>query len=78
MSVDSQEPTPIQARINDILNSGRSAQRTFAGAELAAEVDELEFMLARAELDLRSAEARVEELRRELQEKRGPLRANTG
>ena len=78
MSIDNQEPTPIQDRINDILNSGRSAQRTFAGAELAAEVDELEFLLAKAELELRSAEARAEELRLELQEKRGSVRANTG
>lgn len=78
MSVDNQDPTPIQARINDILSSGRSSQRTFAGAELAAEVDELEYLLAKAELELRSAEGRVEELRRELQDKRGPVRANTG
>lgn len=70
MPGDQQQKVPMQDRINDILNSGRSTNRTFAATEQAAEVDELEFQLARAEVDLCSARTRVEEINRKLTAKR--------
>lgn len=67
----------LQDRINEILNGGRSNKRpVFAGVEQAQEVDELEFRLAQAEREMRAVQTRIEDLQRELSQKRRKVRLN--
>lgn len=74
---DNQSIQSIQQRISAILDysSGSTGGRSFAAPlspDEVKEVEELEYMLARAEAELRVAQTRVDALRRELNNKRGP------
>ena len=55
-------------RISSILSRNRSDQRDFGGwnQTQAEDAEEIEYLLARAEADLREAQARVDELKRKL------------
>jgi len=73
---DNQSIQSIQQRISAILDySNGGSERSFAAPltqQQVEEVEELEYMLARAEAELRVAQTRVDALRRELNNKRGP------
>jgi len=60
----------LQDRINEILNASQPAGPKFAGVELAEEVDELEFRLAQAQREMRAVQSRIDELQREIGQKR--------
>jgi hypothetical protein len=55
-------------RISSILSGNRSEQRDFGAwnQAQAEDAEEIEYLLARAEADLRAAQARVDELKRKL------------
>lgn len=56
----------MQHRISNILTRDRSGRRDFAAVIQAESAEETEYLLARAESDLREAQARVYELKRKL------------
>jgi hypothetical protein len=56
----------MQNRISGILTRDRSGQRDFGAWHQAEDAEETEYLLARAEADLRVAQARVDELKRKL------------
>jgi len=55
-------------RISSILSRNRSEQRNFGtwNQAQAEDAEEIEYLLARAEADLRAAQARVDELKQKL------------
>jgi hypothetical protein len=55
-------------RISNILSPSRSEQRNFGtwNQTQAEDAEEIEYLLARAEVELRAAQARVDELKRKL------------
>jgi division protein CdvB (Snf7/Vps24/ESCRT-III family) len=55
-------------RISSILSGERSVQRNFGtwNQTEAEDAEEIEYLLARAEVDLRAAQARVDELKKRL------------
>ena len=53
-------------RISSILSRNRSDQRDFGVSNQAEDAEEIEYLLARAEADLRAAQARVDELKLKL------------
>jgi len=53
-------------RISSILSRNRSDRREFSALNQADDAEEIEYLLARAEDDLREAQARVDELKRKL------------
>jgi hypothetical protein len=56
----------MEHRISNILGGDRAGQRDFAPCAQAEDAEELEYLLARAEVSLRDAQARVEELQGKL------------
>ena len=56
----------MEHRISSILGRNRAEQRDFAPCDQAEDAEELEYLLARAEVSLRDAQARVEELQEKL------------
>ena len=56
----------IQHRISGILTCDRSDRRDFGAPLQTEDAEEIEYLLARAEADLREAQARVGELKRKL------------
>ena len=56
----------MQHRISGILTCDRSDRRDFGAPLQAEDTDEIEYLLARAEADLREAQTRVDELKRKL------------
>lgn len=57
----------IHQCISNVLSNNHPERRVFAPVEAAIEVDRLEFQRARARMDLRAAQERVDELTRELE-----------
>jgi len=53
-------------RINSILSRKDSDQRDFGVWNQAEDAEEIEYLLVRAEADLRAAQLRVDELKRKL------------
>lgn len=66
----------IQQRIYAILSDGQERKNFVPPPAPPEEVEELEYRLARAEIELREAQARVDQLRLELEAKRGPRSAS--
>lgn len=66
MAEEEQPKSSIHQRIYAILSDNNNRKSFFPSPEQAQEIEELEYQLARAESDLRAAEARVERLRAEL------------
>lgn len=60
----------IQQRVNAILSSYHERNKVFAAAVTAEEVEELEYLLARAEVELRGAQRKVDALREQLGDRR--------
>jgi hypothetical protein len=56
----------MQNRISSILSHDRPVKRDFGAWNQAEEVEEIEYLLARAEANLRDAQTRVDELKRKL------------
>ncbi len=56
----------MQNRISSILSRDRSVKRDFGAWNQAEDAEEIEYLLARAEADLRDAQTRVDELKRKL------------
>ena len=56
----------MQNRISSILCRDRPEQREFGAWHQAEDAEEIEYLLARAEADLREAQARVNELKLKL------------
>ena len=56
----------IHSRISSILTRDGSDKREFGSCAQADDAEEVEYLLARAEADLRKAQARVDELKRKL------------
>ncbi len=68
----------IQSRVNAILSTYHERERVFASrlqvyTVTPEEVEELEYHLARAEVELREVQRRVDSLRAELESKRDHL-----
>jgi len=53
-------------RISSILSRNRSDRMDFGVSSQAEDAEEIEYLLARAEADLRAAQARVDELKLKL------------
>jgi len=66
------EELSIHQRISNVLKSGSSRPPVFTAVESSLEVDRLEFQLARAQIELRAAQQRVDELSRALETTRKP------
>jgi len=64
----------IQDRISHILGKYHARHKHFGALESTEEVEELEYLLARAENEMREAYARVVKLRIQLENRRGPLK----
>jgi hypothetical protein len=58
--------TSMHNRISSILSRNRSDQKVFGVSSQAEDAEEIEYLLARAEVDLRAAQARVDELKLKL------------
>lgn len=56
----------MQNRISSILSRDRSVKSDFGAWNQAEDAEEIEYLLARAEADLRDAQTRVDELKRKL------------
>ena len=68
MTGDEDTEKSMHNRISSILSGNRSEQRDFGAwnQAQAEDAEEIEYLLARAEADLREAQARVDELKRKL------------
>ena len=60
----------MQHRISGILTCDRSDRRDFGARAQAGDAEEIEYLLARAEANLRGAQARVDELKQKLAKSR--------
>ena len=68
MAVHEDQEKSMHNRISSILSGERSVKRNFGtwNQAQAEDAEEIEYLLARAEIDLRSAQARVDELKKRL------------
>ena len=67
MTGDEDTEESMHSRISRILSRNRSDRRDFGASQTQAEdAEEIEYLLARAEADLREAQARVDELKLKL------------
>ncbi len=63
----------IQQRVNAILSTYHDREKVFAAQATAEEVEELEYLLARAESELRAMQRKVDQLRSQLEDKRAKV-----
>ncbi len=68
MTADEGNEESMHSRISSILSRNRSDRRDFGAwnQTQAEDAEEIEYLLARAEADLREAQARVDELKSRL------------
>jgi hypothetical protein len=66
MNRDRENRSSLQQRVNDYLRREGNGGDLFASPAQAAEADLREYLLERAEAELRATRARIEELQREL------------
>lgn len=66
MTKEREHGTTLQQRVDDYLREEKSKGGLFAAPSQAAETDLKEYLLERAETELRATQARIEELRQEL------------
>ena len=59
--------TPLAQRVNDYLRSEGPTSQAFVGKESAAEVEMDEYLLQRAEAQLKAAQEQVQEIRDRLE-----------
>ncbi len=65
MKEDPKRETSLQQRVNSYLREEQPGSGPFAAPAQAAETELKEYLLERAEAELRATQARIEELRQE-------------
>lgn len=66
MAREGKNGSSLHERVNNYLRSERSKDGIFAAPVQAAETDLKEYLLERAEAELRATQVRIEELKQEL------------